>query len=90
MARSLARRPRLGAFAALATYFRDPHASFFGKLFVVIAALYVVWPLDLIPDVAPVVGWLDDLGIMGLALGHLGRMAARYRQVPAAIPVYSR
>lgn len=30
----------------------------------VLAMLYVISPLDLIPDLIPVVGWLDDLGVL--------------------------
>lgn len=32
------------------------------KAFVlVIAAIYVIWPLDLMPDIAPLIGWVDDV-----------------------------
>ncbi len=30
----------------------------------VLAMLYVISPLDLIPDFIPVIGWLDDLGVL--------------------------
>lgn len=33
--------------------------------------LYTVCPLDCIPDVVPVIGWLDDLGILSMAIGAL-------------------
>jgi uncharacterized membrane protein YkvA (DUF1232 family) len=29
-----------------------------------LAVLYVISPLDLIPDFIPVIGWLDDLGVL--------------------------
>ena len=29
-----------------------------------LAIIYVISPLDLIPDFIPVVGWLDDLGVL--------------------------
>lgn len=74
----MSRRKKIGRARALVRYFRDPEASIFGKLFVFAAAFYVVWPADLIPDV-PVVGWLDDLGVMGIATAHLARVVARYR-----------
>lgn len=32
-----------------------------------LAFLYIVSPLDLIPDVIPVIGWLDDLGVLAWA-----------------------
>jgi len=34
----------------------------------ILAAMYVISPLDLIPDVVPFVGQLDDLGIAVAAL----------------------
>lgn len=73
--------PTIGRMQALGRYFRDPSASFFGKAFVALAAAYVVWPLDLLPDV-PLVGWLDDLGVASVAMAHLARVAHRYRRLP--------
>ncbi len=82
MSRSV-RPPRVGRARALVRYFRDPSASLFGKLFVFLAAAYVVWPADLVPDV-PLIGWLDDLGVASLAAAWLGRVSGRYR-TPDAI-----
>ena len=36
-----------------------------------LAALYVISPIDLIPDVIPVVGWIDDLGVVMLAVASV-------------------
>jgi len=69
----------VGWFRALIRYYRDPSASVLGKLVIFLAIIYAVVPIDLIPDV-PVVGWLDDLGVMGLASAWLARVVARYRQ----------
>lgn len=76
-------RRRIGRARALVRYFKDREASIFGKLFVVAAVFYVVWPADLIPDV-PVIGWLDDLGVMGIATAFLSRVIGRYREPPPA------
>lgn len=77
-------RPKLqvGRLRALGRYFRDPKASIAGKLVAVLALVYVVVPADAIPDVVPFVGWLDDLGVMGLATLWLARVSARYRALP--------
>lgn len=32
------------------------------------ALLYLVSPLDCIPDIIPVVGWLDDIGVLALVV----------------------
>lgn len=44
------------------------------KLIVVIACLaYVLWPLDLLPDFIPLVGWIDDiLAIAGTVMTCVG------------------
>lgn len=73
---------KVGRIRALGRFFKDRDASLLGKLFVLAAVFYVVWPADLIPDV-PVIGWLDDIGVMGLATAYLARVIARYRVGPA-------
>ncbi len=41
--------------------------KFLPYLVIFLGIAYGVWPLDIIPDV-PLIGWFDDLGIIGLAL----------------------
>lgn len=42
------------------------------KLLLIIAALaYVLFPWDLLPDVLPGFGWLDDLVVLGLLVRYL-------------------
>ncbi|CAA9550117.1 MAG: hypothetical protein AVDCRST_MAG70-851 [uncultured Thermomicrobiales bacterium] len=51
---------------------RDPRVPGWQKwLPVVVAAAYVVMPLDLVPDVFLVIGQVDDLGVVGLMLASL-------------------
>jgi uncharacterized membrane protein YkvA (DUF1232 family) len=38
------------------------------KAVLVATVMYVVTPIDIIPDVIPVVGWLDDLVVLALGL----------------------
>jgi len=42
----------------------DPRVPFLPKLIVPLVALYVLSPLDLIPDVLLVVGQLDDIALL--------------------------
>ena len=34
----------------------------------ILAMLYIVSPIDIIPDWFPIIGWLDDIGILSAAL----------------------
>lgn len=47
------------------------------------ALLYFISPIDLIPDNIPVVGYLDDLAVLSLALDFIGRSSAQ--KTPAKI-----
>lgn len=58
---------------------KDPRVPLRAKVVVGIAALWVVSPIDLIPEFLPVIGPLDDVVVVVLAL----RYAAR--QVPRAV-----
>lgn len=40
---------------------RDPEVPFYWKLVPFAAVLYLLWPVDFLPDLAPVLGQLDDL-----------------------------
>ena len=52
---------------------RDPRVPRSVKLAVGFAGLWVLWPIDLIPEFLPVIGPLDDIVVVALAL----RFAAR-------------
>jgi uncharacterized membrane protein YkvA (DUF1232 family) len=52
-------------------YLRDPGVGLWRKLVGVAAVAYVIWPLDLIPDGIPVLGWLDDAGVVAAAAAFL-------------------
>jgi uncharacterized membrane protein YkvA (DUF1232 family) len=49
---------------------RNPAAPALSKLVVLLAAVYIISPIDLIPDVIPVIGWIDD-GIISMLLFKL-------------------
>jgi uncharacterized membrane protein YkvA (DUF1232 family) len=54
---------------------RDPRVPRRAKAFALLALGYVVSPIDLIPDMIPVVGETDDILIVVLALHRLIRSA---------------
>lgn len=48
--------------------FRDKRVSPTLKLIPIASLLYIISPVDLLPDVIPILGQVDDLGIFLLAL----------------------
>jgi len=52
-------------------YFSRGESSGGDKLLVAGALLYLISPIDLVPDVIPVVGWLDDIGVAGYVLAFI-------------------
>jgi uncharacterized membrane protein YkvA (DUF1232 family) len=47
---------------------REPRVPLLLKLIPVLAGAYVISPLDFVPDVLPIIGQLDDIGIVFIAL----------------------
>lgn len=62
----------------LVAFVRDPKTDWKPKVLVVLAVLYLIWPIDLIPDFLPVIGWLEDIGFSGIAVWVLFRVTNRY------------
>src|SRR3954453_6809724 len=56
---------------------RDPRVPGRAKAAVVIAALWVLSPIDLIPEFLPVIGPLDDGVVVALALRYAARRVPR-------------
>jgi uncharacterized membrane protein YkvA (DUF1232 family) len=54
---------------------RDPRVPRRTKVVVVAALGYVVSPIDLLPEVIPVIGFTDDILLISFALNHLVRVA---------------
>ena len=72
----------IGFFGQLIQQFRlswalllDNRVPWVLKLIPLGAIVYVISPLDLIPDVIPILGQLDDLGILMMALRLFNSMA---------------
>lgn len=72
---------RLGLVADVLALFRfmsDPEVHWGKKALAVGALLYFIIPFDSIPDMAPFVGYLDDIGVIALVVGYLGKQLRRY------------
>lgn len=57
---------------ALYNYFIDPKVSWHRKTIVVAALVYFISPIDAIPDIAPLFGYMDDLGVITALMKFLG------------------
>src|SRR5690349_3105856 len=56
---------------------KDPRVPRRAKVAIVIAGLWVASPIDLIPEFIPVIGPLDDIVVVALALRYAGRQVPR-------------
>lgn len=61
------------------SYVRDPRVSLWRKLAGVLAVVYFVSPVDALPDFIPVLGWMDDLGVLSAAAFFMVREVQRHR-----------
>lgn len=57
---------------ALYNYMTDPYVAWYRKSIVVGALVYFITPIDAVPDIAPLIGYLDDLGVITAVLKYLG------------------
>src|SRR4051794_5355413 len=67
-------------------WLRDPAVSLWRKGAGFLALLYVVWPFDFVPDAIPIVGWLDDLGILTLASLWVMRQIKKHAAAQKTFP----
>jgi uncharacterized membrane protein YkvA (DUF1232 family) len=56
---------------------KDPQVPRRAKIAIVFAGLWVASPIDLIPEFLPVIGPLDDIVVVALALRYAGRQVPR-------------
>ncbi len=63
---------------ALYRFMKDPTVSLLKKAVAIGALLYFILPLDSIPDLSPIIGFLDDIGIVAMAVKYLSNEIKRY------------
>jgi uncharacterized membrane protein YkvA (DUF1232 family) len=56
---------------------KDPRVPRRAKVAVILAGLWVASPIDLVPEFLPVIGPLDDVVVVALALRYAGRQVPR-------------
>ena len=91
MARITSSLQKPGVLSALLTHarlaarlLREPRVPLLAKVVPVLAAIYLVSPIDAIPDLIPVLGQLDDVGFVVFALEMFVRLC------PAAAVAFHR
>ncbi len=57
---------------ALYNYMMDPSVTWYRKTIIVAALVYFITPIDAIPDLAPLIGYMDDLGVITAVLKFMG------------------
>jgi uncharacterized membrane protein YkvA (DUF1232 family) len=68
----------LGHLKALKNYMLDKDVKWVRKSVVVAALLYFITPIDAMPDIAPFVGFLDDIGVIAFTIKFLGSEISKY------------
>ncbi len=63
---------------ALWRYMNDTAVPWYRKSIVIGALIYFISPIDAIPDLFPLVGYLDDLGVIAATLKFLGSEIKEY------------
>ncbi|MEE3921953.1 DUF1232 domain-containing protein [Micromonospora sp. BRA006-A] len=56
---------------------RDPRVPRRARVAIVVAGIWVASPIDLIPEFLPVIGPLDDIVVVALALRYAARQMPR-------------
>lgn len=60
-------------------YMRDPRVPLWRKFAGLFAVIYFVSPVDALPDVVPILGWLDDVGVLSAAAFFMVREVRRHQ-----------
>jgi len=77
----------------LVMFLRDPRVAKLPRFAVLAAAAYLLWPVDLLPEIAlPIVGWLDDATLIWMALRWLTKAGEAVEKTtgPLDIPTAKR
>jgi uncharacterized membrane protein YkvA (DUF1232 family) len=63
---------------ALWRYMNDDRVPWTKKSLVIGALIYFISPIDAIPDFIPIIGYLDDLGVIVALMKYLGKELIPY------------
>jgi uncharacterized membrane protein YkvA (DUF1232 family) len=60
-------------------YVRDPRVPLWRRLAGLFAVIYFVSPVDALPDFLPLLGWLDDVGVLSAVAFFMVREVQNYQ-----------
>ena len=69
---------RSGIFRLIIKLMRDSRVPIRAKLVIPAAIVYLLLPFDIVPDIVPISGWIDDILVMLLAAAMFLTMTPRY------------
>ena len=75
--RRIAALPLRAKLSLIGRLFRDRRVPWWAKALLPVLAVYLVMPIDLIPDFIPIIGYLDDLVVLLLVATLLFRAVPR-------------
>lgn len=75
--------------ASVRNFLKDSSVAKWRKGLLFAALAYAVMPFDAIPDALPVIGWLDDLGVLSMAAAAVWRDVQRHSRLLEAKPTVS-
>ena len=70
--------PFISDVIALFYYMLDSEVPWYKKSIVVGALAYFISPIDAIPDLAPIIGYLDDAGVIAATVAWFGSELGPY------------
>lgn len=68
----------LSHLKALKKYMMDGDVKWYRKSVVIAALVYFITPIDAMPDFAPLLGYLDDIGVIAWTIKFLGNEINSY------------
>lgn len=78
LAKRIAKLPFFDKISLAGALFRDQRIGLAPRLIALALVLYLAMPLDLIPDFIPVLGYLDDILVVGIGAVLLLRSIPRH------------
>lgn len=72
-------RSFVGRLAAIPKLLRDKNAAFWKKGIIIISIVYLISPIEILPDFLLPVGFIDDLAVWSAIIVGLGNSLDEYR-----------